>query len=90
MKYLSNISRIHNCSNQSGIKYVASDIFLCHFFPCSQQLKITKLTTKILDPQNTHEKKLCSHEIPARKNFGPTKYPQRHDGTMVLDPRDPR
>ena len=45
---------------------------------------------KIVDPRNTHEKKLCSHEIPARKNLGPTKYPQRHDGTMVLDPRDPR
>ena len=45
---------------------------------------------KIWDPRNTHEKKIGTHEIPTRRNFGPTKYPQRHDGTMALDPQDPR
>ena len=31
---------------------------------------------KILDPQNTHEKKTETHEKPTRKIFGPTKYPR--------------
>ena len=31
---------------------------------------------KILDRCNSHEKKIGTHEIPTRKNFGPTKYPQ--------------
>ena len=30
---------------------------------------------KILDRQNTQEKKSWTHEIPARKKIGPTKYP---------------
>ena len=30
---------------------------------------------KILDPQNTHEKKSLTHEITTRENFGPTKFP---------------
>ena len=25
-----------------------------------------------------------------KKSFGPTKYPGRHNGTMTLEPRDPR
>ena len=45
---------------------------------------------KTLDPRNTHEKKFGTHEIPTRKTLGPTKYPQRHDRAMALDPRDPR
>ena len=85
MKYLSNISRIHNCRNRFAIDYVVWDIFLCHFLSCGQQLKIRKLPTreslgptkypreKILDPRNTHEKKL-----------GPTKYP----GESFLGPRN--
>ena len=37
----------------------------------------TKYTReKILDPQNTHEKKIRTHEIPTRKIFGPTKDPR--------------
>ena len=42
---------------------------------------------KILDPQNTHERKSRTHETPTRKNldpentrekkFGPTKYPRK-------------
>ena len=31
---------------------------------------------KILDPQNTYEKKFGTHVIPTRKNFGPTEYPR--------------
>ena len=31
---------------------------------------------KILDPQNTHEKKTETHETPTRKVSGPTKYPR--------------
>ena len=45
---------------------------------------------KTLNPLNIHEKKFGTHEIPTRKNLGSTKYPQRHDGTMALDARDPR
>ena len=40
-----------------------------------------------MDSRNTHEKKILTHEIPVRKNFGPT---NTHDGTMALNPRDPR
>ena len=59
----------------------------------------------MLDSQNTYEKKIPIHEIPKRKNFGPTKYPQekisdpqkarwheRHDGTRptrLMMTRDP-
>ena len=106
MKYLSNINRIHICWNRFWIKHAVSNIFLCYFFSCGQQLKITKLATreklnpheKILNPQNTHEKKFWTHEYPLEnisdpviftiKNLGPTKYPQRRDGTIALDPRD--
>ena len=38
---------------------------------------------KILDPQNTHEKKFETHEIPTKKYFRPTKYPQE----KISDPR---
>ena len=31
---------------------------------------------KIVEPQNTHEKKTETHETPTRKIFGPTKYPR--------------
>ena len=43
---------------------------------------------KILDPQNTHEKKYWTHEIPTTRNIGPTKYPRQE----ILDPKivDPR
>ena len=59
---------------------------------------------KVWDLGNTHEKKIGTHEkkfevheIPTRNYFGLTKYPrekfsdpQRHDGTVAFDPRDPR
>ena len=52
---------------------------------------------KILVPRNIHEKKIRTHEISTRRNFGPTKYPReknsdprRHGDTMARDPRDPR
>ena len=85
MNYLSNISRIHNYWIRSGIECEVWDIFLCHFFPCAQQLEITNLPTRanfgpkkyppenILDPRNTHEKIFWTHE-----------------GTMALDTPDPR
>ena len=38
---------------------------------------------KILDPQNTHERKFWTHEIPRRKNLRPTKYPREE----FSDPR---
>ena len=42
-----------------------------------QNFRLTKDSReKILDPRNNHEKKFCNHEIPTRKNFGPTKYPR--------------
>ena len=31
---------------------------------------------KNLYPGNTHEKNVCTHEIPNRKSFGYTKYPR--------------
>ena len=67
MKYLYNISRIHNCWNRFRIKYMVWDI--------------TKLPTilrnypreKILNPRNTHDEKSWTHEIQPRKNRGHTK-----------------
>ena len=41
---------------------------------------------KTLDSRNTQEKKFGTHEILTRKNLGPAKCPQRHDGTTALDP----
>ena len=32
---------------------------------------------KRLYPQNSHEKKFQTHEIPGRKNLGHTRYPQQ-------------
>ena len=116
MKYLSNISRIHNCWNRFAIEYVVWNIFLCHFFHAANNWKLRnyprekilgpkKILTrkcfrlmkctreKILDPQNTYEKKFGTHEIPTRKYSEPTKYPGRHDGTRPTRPttvRDPR
>ena len=39
---------------------------------------------KIWDPRNTHEKKFGTHEIPTRKNLGPTKYRRE----KIWDPRN--
>ena len=39
---------------------------------------------KILDPRNTYLKKFGTHERSMQKNFGPTKYPRRHDGTRPM------
>ena len=39
---------------------------------------------KFLDPQNSQEQIFRAHEIPRRKNLGPTKY-QRD---KILDPRE--
>ena len=38
----------------------------------------------MLNPQNTHEKKLGTHEIPTRKNLRPTKYPLKKLGSHKL------
>ena len=40
--------------------------------------------TKILDSQNTDEEIFCSHEIPTRKNFGPTNYLRKN----LLEPQN--
>ena len=40
-------------------------------------------TKKMLDLRNTHMKKFGTQEIPTRKRFRPTKYPQQ----KILDPR---
>ena len=61
-------------------------------------------TRKILNPQNALEQKFWTHEMPTRKNFGPTKYLREkisdprnthhkkfsHIGMMARDPREPR
>ena len=39
---------------------------------------------KILNPPNTHEEKFGTHEMPARKNWGSTKYQQE----KIYDPRN--
>ena len=52
--------------------------FFFHFL-----LKFTE-NLKILDPLNIHEKTFRIHEIPTRKNLGPTKYPRE----KISDPRN--
>ena len=48
----------------------------------------------MLNPQNSHEKKLGTHEIPTRKKLRPTKYPLKKLGSHKLpttkteDPRN--
>ena len=39
---------------------------------------------RILDPRNSHEKKIWTHEIPTKNNFRPTKYP----GEEIWNPRN--
>ena len=75
MKYLHNISRIHNCRNRFGIEHEVWDIFLCHFFSCSQHLKITKLITR---------ENFGSTKYLREKNLGCTKCPRER----TLDPRN--
>ena len=89
MKYLSNISRIHNCWNRFGIEYEVWDIF--HAVNNWKSRNYPR--EKILEQRNTHEKKSCTHEIPTRINFGPTKYPREniqnprntHEGTSTME-----
>ena len=57
--------------------------------------------TGSLNYEIIHEKKNWTHEIPTRRNFGPTKYPRenildpqnthegKYVGMMVLDTQDP-
>ena len=82
------MERIYNCWIRFGRNCIVWDKFLCYFFSCGQQLKITKFwkfwgenfrptkypRVKILDPRKTHERKLWNHEILTRKNLEPTKY----------------
>ena len=54
------------------------------------------LQEKLFEPQNNHKKKLWTQNIPPRKNFGttaypqeniwPTKYPLSHNGTRSTRP----
>ena len=86
-----------------SLKSISMPLFLMR--PTTENyetLKIVEINPqeKILDPRNTHEKKTGimkypretfeTDEISTRKNFGPTKYPRRHDETMALDPQGPR
>ena len=64
MKYLSNINRPHNCWILFEKECASSYIFMCYFFLCAQQLKITKLPMR----ENFES---------TRKNFGHAKYPQK-------------
>ena len=74
--------------------YLSISVF-CHSLvqPTTENLWIIRSATKKkLEPQNIHEKKICTQEIPTRKTFGATKYPQekisdpgRHNGTMAHD-----
>ena len=81
-----------NCWNRFGKEYAVSDVFLCHFFSCGQQLKITKLpkrenfepTRKNFGHKKHPRENLWTYEIPARKHFRPTKYPRENN----LDPRN--
>ena len=41
-----------------------------------------------MDAKITHEKKFLTQEIATTKNFGPTKYARRHDGTTALNTRE--
>ena len=86
------MERIYNCWIRFGRNCVVEDKFLCYFLSCDQQLKITKFwkfsgenfrptkypRVKIVDPRNTHDRKLWTHEILTRKNLGPTKYPREN------------
>ena len=65
MKYLSNINRPHNCWILFEKECASSYIFMCYFFLCAQQLKITKLPMR----ENFES---------TRKNFGHAKYPQKN------------
>ena len=75
-----------------SLKYISMPLFLMR--PTTENYEIT------------NERKFWTHEIPSRKNFGPTKYPREnfrtheiptkegwHDGTTLTRPtmaRDPR
>ena len=80
MKYLSNKNTIHNYSNQFGIEYAVSDIFLWHFFSCSQQLKFTKLPTR----ENFESTRKYFRPTKYLKKLAPTNYPRE----KILDPRN--
>lgn len=72
-----------------------------HLFILTPQLYFHELPTqypqeKILDPQNTHQKKFWTHEIAMRKNLGSNKYPReeiwdltKHPPEKILDSEIP-
>ena len=46
--------------------------------------------TYISMPLFSCDQQLEITKLTTRENFGPTKYLRRHNGTMTLDPQDPR
>ena len=58
--------------------------------PSRKTLEPTKYTHKNFLNKRYTNKKILSHKISKMKNFGPTKYPRRHCGTMALHPQHPR
>ena len=92
MKYLSNINRPHNCWILFEKEWASSYIFMCYFFLCAQQLKITKLpmrenfesTRKNFGHAKCPQKKFQTYKIRKRKNRGPTKYEREKIGTHEI------
>ena len=62
---------------------------LTHEIPTTKHFGPTNTHQKILDPQNP-KRKISDPRNTHEKNFGPTKYPRSHGGTMARNPRDPR
>ena len=63
--------------------------FWTHQIPTRKNLRPTKRwQEKISGTRNNLKKKIETNEISAWKNFGPTKYPRRYDGTRPMMARD--
>ena len=77
MKYLSNISRIHNILEidleQNTQFEIYIDIFVCPFFSCGQQLKVKLLRTENFGTTKYAREKTWDHRN-TRKKLGPWKY----------------
>ena len=92
MKCHSNMSRIQNCWNWSGMEYIVWEIFLVTFSDAASKWKLQNYPwEKFLDPQekilypwNNHMKKSWTHKTPTRKNLGHMKYPQE----KIWDPQN--
>ena len=71
------ITKIYNGSVNLQYNTQFQIYFCATFFHVANTRKLQNCPQdKILNPQNTHQKKFGTHEIPTRKNCGPMKYPQ--------------